>query len=174
MRHCYSAWTPWHGQPTFAEQENVIKQVVHLWGGLQQRHQDCPLHAARQAMRGVLYTGQGSKYVTCSQAGRQHLDFQLRHLVRRAHAYACPTSKALVKLRIHFTMRYVVLESSPAQSALSQRPVLLLWVRLIIILKSLTGHLQTTQLQGCTGSGPVLISSRKSVFAGPTIISPAA
>ena len=70
-------WTPWHGQPTFAKQEDVIKQIVHLWGGLQQRHQHCPLHAACQAMRRVLYTGQGSKYVTCNQAGRQHLSFQL-------------------------------------------------------------------------------------------------
>ena len=65
------------GQPTFAEQEDVIKEVVHLWGGLQQRHQHCPLHAARHTMRRVLYTGQGSKYITCSYAGRQHQDFSV-------------------------------------------------------------------------------------------------
>ena len=49
-RKCCSLCIIWHERHTFAEQEDVIEQVVHLWGGLQQCHQHCPLRAAYQAI----------------------------------------------------------------------------------------------------------------------------
>ncbi len=49
-RKCCSLCIIRHERHTFTEQEDVIEQVVHLWGGLQQCHQHCPLRAAYQAI----------------------------------------------------------------------------------------------------------------------------
>ena len=40
--HCYNAWSQWQavqGRRTIAEQQHIIKDVKHLWRGLQQGHE---------------------------------------------------------------------------------------------------------------------------------------